>query len=306
MCQHLVTSLQVTSLLVTGLMAAPPQLFTVKTTESPQQMATDLVTALEDIVEVTTTLSVGKEDPVTDASTTIPPSTPSPDPIIPTTTPPHLSGKEREALISHLGQVDLSTTDKLILTPKQQLAITQELEYRKLGLQPFQDPSPWQRLTKEEQMTFNKKYLALPSEVQEFARVQFTSIPEDIQEHAFNMFLTLDMETLVAVISRELEKEREELGLQQRQLAENQELKLQAEEAESQRQEEIRRQFESQRQVEVRRQLESQRQLLAENPRSQQGVKPVRRRKPVSRVSGLRRSDEGIRRRPRIDPRRQQ
>jgi len=304
MWQHLVNSI-----LVTGLMTAPPQLTTV-TTESPQQLATDLMTTLGDNVEVTTILSVGQEDEEENATTIMPSSTSTLVPITPTAPPsqppPRLSGKEREALISHLGQVDLSTTDKLILTPKQQLAITQELEYRKLGVQPFQDPSPWQRLTKEEQLNFNKKYLALPTEVQEFARVQFTSVPEEIQEHAFNMFLSLDLETLVEVISRELEKERENLGLQQRQLAENQRLKLEADEAEGQRQEEVQRQLEIQRQVEVQRQLVRQRQLLVENPRTKLGVKSMRRRRPISRGSGLRRSDEGIRRRPRIDPRNRQ
>ena len=52
------------------------------------------------------------------------------------------------------------------LTPRQRLAIAQELEYQQLGLAAFTDPTPWQRLSREEQLEFNRKYLALPAELQ--------------------------------------------------------------------------------------------------------------------------------------------
>merc|ERR1719483_1523967 len=89
------------------------------------------------------------------------------------------------------------------------MALTQEVEYRELGLQPFSDPTPWQRLTKGEQQTFNNVYLALPADIQEFARVQFHTVPEEIKEHAFRMFLNLDIETLTFVIGKELQYEQE-------------------------------------------------------------------------------------------------
>ena len=50
--------------------------------------------------------------------------------------------------------------------------------------------------------------------MQEFSKKQFTSLPEDRQEHAFNMFITLDLETLSQVIGNELVREREALELQ--------------------------------------------------------------------------------------------
>merc|ERR1712218_370454 len=119
------------------------------------------------------------------------------------------SGKEREALIGHLGNIDLRNTDTLVLTPRQRLAISQELEYQQLGLASFSDPTPWQRLSRDQQEEFNKKYLALSPQLQDFSKSQFTSLPEDRQEHAFNMFLQLDLETLSAVISNELVRQTE-------------------------------------------------------------------------------------------------
>ena len=44
---------------------------------------------------------------------------------------PRLSGKERESLISYLGNVDLTNMEKLVLTTQQRLAIA-----------PFTDPTP--------------------------------------------------------------------------------------------------------------------------------------------------------------------
>merc|ERR1712153_170654 len=148
-----------------------------------------------------------------------PPTTTAPPP--PTTTqppaPPRLSGKEREALIAHLGNIDLSSTDKLVLTPRQRLAIAQELEHQQLGLQPFNDPTPWQRLNRQQQAAFNEKYLALRPDLQEYSKAQFTALSEERQEHAFNMFLSLDVKTLTEVIEGELVREREAAQQQQQQ-----------------------------------------------------------------------------------------
>ena len=77
-----------------------------------------------------------------------------------------LSGKERKSLISHLSDLDLETGTNLVLTPRQKLALKQELEVRRLGLAPWTDLSPWQRLTRDQQKLFNEKYLALPQELQ--------------------------------------------------------------------------------------------------------------------------------------------
>ena len=42
----------------------------------------------------------------------------------------------------------------------------QELSYQKLGLPAWSDPTPWQRLSREQQIEFNRKYLALPPDLQ--------------------------------------------------------------------------------------------------------------------------------------------
>merc|ERR1711935_1233123 len=146
-----------------------------------------------------------------------------------------------------------TNTDKLVLTPRQRLAIAQELEYQQLGLKAFEDPTPWQRLSRDEQTLFNEKFNALPSDVLEFAKSQFTGLSEERQEHAFAMFLSLDLETLVAVIRKELLREQEALQAQEEERRRQQ--------AERQRQEEARRQFE----------LEQQRKQVQEVPRSQNG-----------------------------------
>merc|ERR1712142_505766 len=86
-------------------------------------------------VETTTAPVVTTIAPVTTpkeiTTTTAPP--PPPTTTTPPPPPPRLSGKEREALIAHLGNIDLTQTDKLVLTPRQRLAIAQELEYQQLG-----------------------------------------------------------------------------------------------------------------------------------------------------------------------------
>jgi len=151
----------------------------------------------EDIEEQTTT--------TTTASIETPTSTSAPAPApVPTRKPVELlSGKERFALIGHLGTVDLKKVDKLILTPRQQIAISQEIELHELGLPAFHDPNPWERLTKEEQLAFNENYLSLSPELQEFAKSQFVSSPDDILSNAFHMFINLDLETLSQVLRRE-------------------------------------------------------------------------------------------------------
>ena len=96
----------------------------------------------------------------------------------PVQTTPDLSGKERKALISHLSKDNLGNVDQLVLTPRQKVAILQELEHQKLGLSPFTDPTPWQRLTRGQQLEFNTKYLGLGLELQEYSRNQFLSLPD--------------------------------------------------------------------------------------------------------------------------------
>ena len=120
-----------------------------------------------------------------------------------------MSGPERRALISHLSEYDLRTVDPLVLTPRQQVAILQELEHQELGLPPFTEPTPWQRLTREQRMEFNRKYMALRVDLQEYSRNQLLSLPEDRQAHAYGAFLSLDLQTLIEVIESEIEKEQE-------------------------------------------------------------------------------------------------
>ena len=138
----------------------------------------------------TTTVKVGEED-------------------LTNITEEYLTGKERKALVSHLDSLDLESVDSLVLTSRQKTALLQEVEVRRLGLSPWSDLSAWQRLSREEQVRFNEKYLGLPSSLQQFSRTQFMSLPEDRQEHAYRMFLVLDEDTLKDVIARELERQRE-------------------------------------------------------------------------------------------------
>merc|ERR1712025_119970 len=252
-------------LLAAGVFAAPPQHVETTTSPAPSEASTTvaaIITTAAPAVPSTTLKVDVVEDIITgftetpvDAPTTAAPvastaapvfTTPTPIQAVPSTTTipppppptkaPRLSGKEREALIAHLGNIDLRNTDKLVLSPRQRLAIAQELEYQQLGLRPFEDPTPWQRLSRQEQTLFNEKYNALPADAQQFAKRQFTGISEERQEHAFEMFLSLDFETLTAVIRKELAREQEALQAQEEERRRQQ--------AERQRQEEARRQFE--------------------------------------------------------------
>ena len=166
-----------------------------------------------------------------------------------------IPGSERRTLLLRL---DLETAKLEELTARQKAALEQEVSYRELGLDPWTDPNPWQRLTREQQLAFNEAYLALGDDVQEFARQMFLTVSEAQQEHAFAAFLTLDLATLTAV----LEKEKAE-----------QEAIAKAE-AEALRQAEAEKQIrERQRQLEASRQQQSRQRLRArtEEPRNQQG-----------------------------------
>ena len=184
-----------------------------QTTEEPTITTVIPQVDFEEIVQTVSTERpvkiVATVSPIT-TTTQITIATPTAKPLPPA---PRLSGKEREALIAHLNDVDLSTIEKLVLSPRQKLALTQELEYKRLGLAAFSDPTPWQRLTREEQSQFNEKYLALRPDLQEYSKVQFTSLPEERQEHAYRMFLHLDIDTLSQVINRELERQLEAQNL---------------------------------------------------------------------------------------------
>ena len=79
---------------------------------------------------------------------------------------PWMSGKERRALVSHLSDLDLESGAALVLTPRQKLALRQELEARRRGLAAWADLTPWQKLSRAEQRRFNEKYLSLPAELQ--------------------------------------------------------------------------------------------------------------------------------------------
>ena len=169
----------------------------------------DIITGFTETPEVPRSSEVSTFQPVAAVVTAAPvlATTPAPAPTTPAP-PPRLSGKAREALIAHLGNIDLGNTDKLVLTPRQRQAIAEELEYQQLGLQPFTDPTPWQRLSRDQQTAFNQKFLSLRRDLQEYAKTQFTTLSEDRQAHAFQMFLTLDLETLNEVISTEQTRER--------------------------------------------------------------------------------------------------
>jgi len=141
-------------------------------------------------VEITSVTSVITEQPAIttiaeEIITTTKAASTTPQP----TRHPRLSGKERESIMSYLGNVDLTNIDNLVTTPTQEVAIAQELEYQELGLAPFTDPTPWQRLTREQQTEFNEKYLTLRSDLQDYSRNQFLSLPEDRQAHAYGAFL---------------------------------------------------------------------------------------------------------------------
>ena len=126
--------------------------------------------------------------------------------IKPTT---YIPGAERRILIAYLGNIDLSHDDidieSLKATPREKLAIAQELELQRQGLDPFSDPTPWQRLSKDQQLEFNRKYLALPHELRMFSRDQFLTLSDKMQTKAYTAFLTLDSDSLKNVLEQEME-----------------------------------------------------------------------------------------------------
>merc|ERR1712066_474492 len=119
-----------------------------------------------------------------------------------------LSADTRRRLLQGVSEADLSDLARLSLSPGQKLAIAQELEYQQLGLPAFTDPTPWQRLSRDQQLEFNRKYLALPTHLQEYSRNQFLSLSDARQEKAYNTFVSVDIETLTRAIEREFSRER--------------------------------------------------------------------------------------------------
>ena len=73
--------------------------------------------------------------------------------------------------------------------------------------EPFTDPTAWQLLPRAEKTAFYEKFLSLPHHLQEYAKTQFTNMPDYCQAHAFQMFLTLDLDTLSQAIDSELQRE---------------------------------------------------------------------------------------------------
>ena len=126
--------------------------------------------------------------------------------IKPTT---YIPGAERRILIAYLGNIDLSQDDidieSLKATPIEKLAIAQELELQRHGLAPFTDLTVWQRLSKDQQKEFNRKYLALPYELKMFSRDQFLTLSDKMQARAYNAFLKLDLNTLTHILEQEME-----------------------------------------------------------------------------------------------------
>merc|ERR1711892_1575530 len=237
------------SLILGVVSCAPPLDLNRETTQAPTLEADTTITPTATTIDNTDTVEQ-IEDEIKTVDMTEAPSmniivTTAPPPV---QTTPALSGKERKALISHLSKDILGNVDQLVLTPRQKVAILQELEHQKLGLLPFTDPTPWQRLTRGQQLEFNTKYLGLSLELQEYSRNQFLSLPDDRQAHAYGVFLSADLQTLSHAIEQELIRERQVLqqdselqriGEQQRQteqhLAEQRLLAEQQQKAEQQR-----------------------------------------------------------------------
>ena len=121
----------------------------------------------------------------------------------------YIPAAERRILIAYLGNINLSDDDidiqSLKATPREKIAVAQELELQRRGLSPFTDPTPWQMLTEEQQNEFNRKYLSLPLELRMFSRDQFLSLSDKMQTKAYNAFLTLDSNTLELVLRNEME-----------------------------------------------------------------------------------------------------
>merc|ERR1712106_707954 len=254
------------SLILGVVSCAPPLDLNRETTQAPPLEADTTITPAATTIDNTDTVEE-IEDEIKTVDVTEAPSmniivTTEPPPV---QTTPDLSGKERKALISHLSKDNLGNVDQLVLTSLQKVAILQELEHQKLGLTPFTDPTPWQRLTREQQLEFNKKYLGLSFELQEYSRNQFLSLPDDRAAHAYAVFLSADLQTLSHAIERELIREQQTLRKdselqrisEQQQIAEQQHLAKQQEIADQQR-------IENQQKLEEQQGLINQ-QLLHEN-----------------------------------------
>merc|ERR1712142_1312841 len=196
------------SLLFGAISCAPPiepDIVVVDVTDSPVYTTIANTESVENVNSETDSDDLHDETTeATEEITTVRITTVNP----PHQTTPQLSAQERRALISHLSEYDLSAVDPLVLTPRQRVAILQELEHQSLGLAPFTDPTPWQRLSREQQKEFNRKYLALRKDLQEYSRKQFLTLPDDRQEHAFQAFLSVDLQTLSDTIERELLRDR--------------------------------------------------------------------------------------------------
>merc|ERR1711892_998461 len=266
------------SLILGVVSCAPPLDLNRETTQAPPLEADTTITPTATTIDNKDTVEK-IDDAIKDVDVTEAPSmniivTTVPPPV---QTTPDLSGKERKALISHLSKDNLGNVDQLVLTSLQKVAILQELEHQKLGLPPFTDPTPWQRLTRGQQLEFNTKYLGLSLELQEYSRKQFLSLPDDRQAHAYGVFLSADLQTLSHAIERELISEQQTLRKdselqrisEQQRVVEQQLLAEQEQRAEQQhlaKQQEIAHQqrIENQQQLEEQQGLINQ-QLLHEN-----------------------------------------
>merc|ERR1712106_640372 len=246
------------SLILGVVSCAPPLDLNRETTQAPTLEADTTIKPAAATIDNTDTVEI--EDEIKTVDVTEAPSmnivvTTAPPPV---QTTPDLSGKERKALISHLSKDNLGNVDQLVLTPRQKVAILQELEHQKLGLPPFTDPSPWQRLTRGQQLEFNTKYLGLSLELQEYSRNQFLSLPDDRQAHAYAVFLSTDLQTLSHAIEQELIREQQVL----QQDSELQRIEEQQRQAEQQHQ--VEQQFLAEQQQKAEQQRLVEQQLLAE------------------------------------------
>merc|ERR1712106_300141 len=143
------------SLILGVVSCAPPLDLNRETTQAPPLEADTTITPTATTIDNTDTVEEIDDEiknvDVTETSSMNIVVTTAPPPV---QTTPDLSGKERKAFISHLRKDKLGNVDQLALTPRQKVAILQELEHQKLGLPPFTDPTPWQRLTREQQLEF--------------------------------------------------------------------------------------------------------------------------------------------------------
>jgi len=120
-------------------------------------------------------------------------------------------------------KVEKTTENQIIVTTTTSSPVTETVQATtaaavEANIQPDATASPWERLTRVQQEEFNRKYLALRPELQEYSRNQFLSLPPERQEHAYAAFLSADLETLSRAIDREFRRER--LAIQQQQQVE--------------------------------------------------------------------------------------